>query len=178
MLLCDWQIQELVEKYNMIDPFLDHQVRDGKISAGLSSVGYDMRLAPGIRFPVIGVLDPKDTTRSGWTSSNATNVAPRSFVLARSIERFKLPRNVCMTVVGKSTYARVGLIVNVTPGEPGWEGYLTLELSNTSPLPIVIYPGEGIAQCQFHRIDNPEISYKDRSGKYDNQPPEPVLPKL
>lgn len=178
MMLSDWQIKEFADK-GMITPFVNHQVREGNISFGLSSAGYDMRL--GTKFllcmPTGGILDPKNPNDGCWFSverNDYIDIPPHTFVLAYSVERWALPRNVCMTVLGKSTYARCGLVVNVTPGEPGWVGNLTLELNNNAPLPIRVYVNEGIAQAQFHLLLDPVTAYNDRAGKYMNQSTEPV----
>jgi dCTP deaminase len=163
----------------MIEPFVDHLVRDG-VSYGLSSYGYDIRL--GNEFKMFrGILDPKKklqynsyTVKEGETF----HVPPNDMVLAVSKEHFRIPNDVIGICLGKSTYARCGLLVNVTPLEPEWEGYLTLELSNTTSLPMIIYPGEGIAQILFVKgIEPCSVSYKDRAGKYHNQDNEPVVPK-
>lgn len=184
-LLCDWQVKALAERYDMISPFVPEQVRDGAISYGLSSVGYDIRLAG--EFKAINpnaddlYLDPKNINQycfSDLYTESFVIVPPGQFVLGRSVERFKMPRNVAGVCYGKSTYARVGLIANITPLEPGWEGYLTLELSNTSSLPVMVYVNEGIAQILFSYIPDPDISYADRAGKYQNQPAQPIISRL
>jgi dCTP deaminase len=185
MLLSDWQIALLAQEQGMIDPFVPKQVRDGGISYGLSTAGYDMRLAPEIRriSEGMGLLDPKRPEMVNWEAFTCPfpyffTIPPHGFVLARSVERFNLPRNVAGVCMGKSTYARLGLVCNTTPLEPGWCGWLTLELSNTTDLPIRVYVNEGIAQVMFHEIADPHTSYADRKGKYQDQPAEPTLAKL
>lgn len=160
----------------MIDNYAEKQIReiDGEriISWGLSSFGYDARLASEFVFPTGGVLDPKHPTGANWDSRTVDDeivIPPHGFVLARTVERFRMPDDVMAICVGKSTYARNGLIVNVTPLEPGWEGSVTLELSNTTDLPSVVYVGEGICQFVFYRGERPSVTYSDRGGKYMNQ---------
>lgn len=189
MILADWQIKEYAEKYGMIEPFFDTTQRD-KISYGLSSYGYDIRI--GYDFKVFVpphnsiIVDPLDfddncmwqVDMSPETGKEYLVIPPNSFALGVTMERFKIPRNVMTVCVGKSTYARCGIIVNVTPFEPEWEGYATLELSNTTPNPAIIYPGQGIAQLLF--FENPhgcQVSYADKKGKYQNQPARIVLAK-
>ena len=159
----------------MIEPFESGQVRDGVISYGVSSYGYDIRVAP--EFKVFTnvynvVVDPKEFDPRSFVDVNEKTciIPPNSFALARTLEYFRIPRNVLVVCVGKSTYARCGIIVNVTPLEPTWEGHLTLEISNTTPLPAKIYGGEGIAQLLFFQgNEEPETAYADRKGKYQNQ---------
>ncbi len=160
----------------MIEPFEDGQVRDGVISYGLSSFGYDIRVAKDFRIftPATGqltVIDPKAVDERALQSytGDVCIIPPNSFALGRTIEYFRIPRNVLAICVGKSTYARCGIIVNVTPFEPEWEGYVTIEISNTTPLPARIYAGEGIAQVLFFEGETPEVSYADRNGKYQKQ---------
>ena len=159
----------------MIEPFAERQVREGVISYGVSSFGYDVRVADEFKIftnVFTATVDPKNfDPRSfvDWKSETCI-VPPNSFALARSVEYFRIPRNVLTICVGKSTYARCGIIVNVTPFEPEWEGHVTLEISNTTPLPAKIYANEGIAQVLFFESDDsPEISYADRGGKYQAQ---------
>ena len=159
----------------MIEPFAERQVRDGVISYGVSSFGYDVRVADEFKIftnVFTATVDPKNfDARSfvDWQGASCI-VPPNSFALARSVEYFRIPRNVLTICVGKSTYARCGLIVNVTPFEPEWEGHVTLEISNTTPLPAKIYANEGIAQVLFFESDDvPETSYADRGGKYQAQ---------
>ncbi|TXH18563.1 MAG: dCTP deaminase [Hyphomicrobiaceae bacterium] len=160
----------------MITPYVDRQVfHAGEISYGLSSYGYDVRVAD--EFKVFtnfnnSVVDPKCFDSKCFVDVKADRclIPPNSFALARTVENFKIPRNVLTLCVGKSTYARCGIIVNVTPFEPGWEGNVTIEISNTTPLPAVIYAFEGIAQVIFFESDQPcEVSYADRKGKYQGQ---------
>ena len=176
-ILNDKQIAELCDN-GMIQSFWRKQVRtddDGKpvISYGLSSYGYDARLAGEFRAPVGGaMLDPKNSTLATWASATYEDqiiIPPHGFVLARTVEYFRIPDDVFVICLGKSTYARNGLIVNVTPLEPGWEGHVTLELSNTTNLPSVVYVGEGICQFVFFRGERPAVSYGDRNGKYNKQ---------
>ncbi len=161
----------------------EKQVRDGVISYGLSSYGYDLRVSDEFKiFTNVNsaVIDPKAFDERSFVSvqSDSVIVPPNSFALARSIEYFKIPRDVLTICVGKSTYARCGIIVNVTPFEPEWEGFVTLEISNTTPLPARIYANEGLCQILFFQSDETcEISYADRKGKYQNQTGI-VLPKL
>jgi dCTP deaminase len=160
----------------MITPFVDRQTFEGgEISYGLSSYGYDVRVADEFKiFTNINnrVVDPKNFDQKCFVDVKADRclIPPNSFALARTVENFKIPRNVLTLCVGKSTYARCGIIVNVTPFEPGWEGNVTIEISNTTPLPALIYSFEGIAQVVFFESDNPcEVSYADRKGKYQGQ---------
>jgi dCTP deaminase len=159
----------------MIEPFSEKQVREGVISYGLSSYGYDLRVSDEFKiFTNVNsaIIDPKAFDERSFVSVQASSVIvpPNSFALARSIEYFRIPRDVLTICVGKSTYARCGIIVNVTPFEPEWEGYVTLEFSNTTPLPAKIYAGEGCAQVIFFEADEVcETSYRDRGGKYQGQ---------
>jgi dCTP deaminase len=159
----------------MIEPFSDRQVRDGVISYGVSSYGYDMRVAREFKIftnVLSSVVDPKNFDPRSFVEweGDVCIVPPNSFALARSVEYFRIPRNVLTVCVGKSTYARCGIIVNVTPFEPEWEGFVTLEISNTTPLPAKIYANEGIAQVLFFQSDEPcERSYRDKKGKYQAQ---------
>jgi dCTP deaminase len=163
-----------VEK-GMIKPFEDRQVRKGGISYGLSSYGYDIRIADEFKiFTNINttIVDPKSFDPRSFVDyqGEVAVIPPNSFALGRSVEYFKIPRNVLTICVGKSTYARCGIITNVTPFEPEWEGYVTLEISNTTPLPAKIYANEGIAQVLFFESDEAcETSYADRQGKYQGQ---------
>jgi dCTP deaminase len=170
-------------EHRMIEPFVDTQVRNGVISYGVSSYGYDIRI--GNTFKIFtnvfnSVVDPKDFDPKSMVDfvGDVCIIPPNSFVLAQTVEYFRIPRNVLTICVGKSTYARCGLIVNVTPFEPEWEGYVTLEISNTTPLPAKIYANEGIAQVLFFEADEVcEVSYADKKGKYQGQQ-NIVLPKL
>lgn len=175
----DIWIRKMAEEKEMISPFEPKMIReiDGQkiVSYGTSSYGYDIRCAPEFRvFTNINntVVDPKSFDPNSFVEFNDEYciIPPNSFALARTVEFFKIPRNVLTICVGKSTYARCGIIVNVTPFEPEWEGYVTLEFSNTTPLPAKIYAGEGCAQVLFFESDEPcETSYKDRGGKYQGQ---------
>ncbi len=179
----DHWIRKQVIEHNMIDPFVDGQKRDGIISYGVSSYGYDIRVADEFKIftnVYSAVVDPKDFDSKSMVDfkGDVCVIPPNSFVLARSIEYFRIPRQVMTICLGKSTYARCGIIVNVTPLEPTWEGYLTLEISNTTPLPAKIYGGEGIAQLLFFEGDEePSVAYADRKGKYQKQVGV-TLPKL
>ncbi len=159
----------------MIVPFSDRQIKKGIISYGLSSYGYDIRVADEFKvFASIRttVVDPKEFDPRSFadTKGKSCLIPPNSFILARTVEYFKIPRNILTICLGKSTYARCGIIVNVTPFEPEWEGYATLEISNTTPLPAKIYANEGIAQIIFLEADETcEMSYKDKKGKYQAQ---------
>jgi dCTP deaminase len=175
----DKWIRKMAKQHGMIEPFEPDQVRhvDGKrvISFGTSSYGYDIRCANEFKiFTNINstIVDPKnfDTKNFVELNSDYCIIPPNSFALARTVEYFRIPRNVLTVCLGKSTYARCGIIVNVTPFEPEWEGYVTLEFSNTTPLPAKIYANEGIAQVLFFESDEEcDISYKDRNGKYMGQ---------
>ncbi len=182
-ILSDRQITELSQKHGMIKPFVKKQVRKGVISYGVSSYGYDIRVDREFKvFTNINhtVVDPKNFDPKSFVTVNADYciIPPNSFALAKTIEYFKIPRDVLTVCVGKSTYARCGIIINVTPFEPEWEGYVTLEISNTTPLPAKIYAREGIAQVLFFQGSEPcQISYKDKKGKYQKQKGL-VLPKL
>jgi dCTP deaminase len=163
------------QKHGMIEPFVDSQVRAGVVSFGLSSYGYDIRVADEFKvFTNINttVIDPKSFDPRSFVDIKADVciVPPNSFALARTIEYFRIPRDVLTICLGKSTYARCGIIVNVTPFEPEWEGFVTLEISNTTPLPAKIYANEGLAQVLFFQSDEPcERSYADKKGKYQGQ---------
>lgn len=173
----DRWIRRMVEETGMIEPFEQSQVRSGAISFGVSSYGYDMRVAREYRiFTNVAstIVDPKNFDSKSFVEfeGDVCIVPPNSFALARSVEYFRIPRNVMTLCVGKSTYARCGIITNVTPFEPEWEGHVTLEISNTTPLPARIYSGEGIAQVLFFEADADdvcEVSYLDRKGKYQGQ---------
>ena len=175
----DKWIRRIAEQHNMIAPFEPQQMRkngdDKTISHGTSSYGYDVRCAREFKvFTNINtaIVDPKNFSPDSFVDvvSDVCIIPPNSFALARSIEYFRIPRKVLVVCVGKSTYARCGIIVNVTPLEPEWEGHITLEFSNTTPLPAKIYANEGVAQLLFLESDEEcEVSYKDRSGKYQGQ---------
>lgn len=182
-LLCDRQIRDLANNYGMIDPFEEAQRRDGCISYGLSSYGYDARVADEFKiFTNIDstVVDPKAFDPSCFVDrqTDVCIIPPNSFALARTVEYFRVPEDVLVICLGKSTYARTGIVVNVTPLEPGWEGHVTLEFSNTTPLPAKIYANEGACQFLFLRGDERcEVSYAQRQGKYMGQTGV-TLPKL
>jgi dCTP deaminase len=179
----DRWIREQALKHRMIEPFSEVQVRDGVISYGLSSFGYDLRVSDEFKiFTNVNsaIIDPKAFDERSFVSLQAPSVIvpPNSFALARSVEYFRIPRDVLAICVGKSTYARCGIIVNVTPFEPEWEGFATLEISNTTPLPAKVYAHEGLCQILFFRSDEAcAVSYADRQGKYQKQLGI-VLPKL
>jgi dCTP deaminase len=171
----DRWIRRMAHDYKMIEPFVDSQVRGSAISYGVSSYGYDIRVADEFKvFTNINntVIDPKNFDPRSFVDvkTDVCIVPPNSFALARTIEYFRIPRDVLTLCLGKSTYARCGIIVNVTPFEPEWEGTVTLEISNTTPLPAKIYANEGIAQVIFFQSDEPcEMSYADKKGKYQAQ---------
>jgi len=171
----DGWIRRMALQERMIEPFEDRQVRDGVISYGVSSYGYDMRVADEFRIfhsALSPVVDPKNFDERSFIEFQGDSciIPPNSFALARSVEYFRIPRSVLTICVGKSTYARCGLIVNVTPFEPEWEGFVTLEISNTTPLPAKVYANEGISQVLFFESDEMcEISYADKKGKYQGQ---------
>jgi dCTP deaminase len=171
----DRWIKKMALETGMIEPFEDRQVRQGVISYGLSSYGYDIRVADEFKvFTNINstVVDPKNFDARSFVDVKADVciIPPNSFALAKTVEYFRIPRDVLTVCVGKSTYARCGLIVNVTPFEPEWEGFVTLEISNTTPLPAKVYANEGIAQVLFFQSDEPcEVSYADKKGKYQKQ---------
>jgi len=179
----DFRIRDYAVNQKMIVPFTDKQVRDGVISYGLSSYGYDIRVADEFKiFTNVNsaIVDPKQFDPRSMVDfkGDICVIPPNSFALAKTVEYFRIPRNILTICVGKSTYARCGIIVNVTPFEPEWEGFVTLEISNTTPLPARIYANEGIAQVLFFESDQPcEISYADRKGKYQKQS-DIMLPRL
>lgn len=171
----DHWIRKMALEHKMIEPFADHQVRDGVISFGVSSYGYDIRVAD--EFKVFtnlhsNIVDPKHFDQHSMLDfkGDVCVIPPNSFVLGRTVEYFRIPRGVLTICLGKSTYARCGIIVNVTPFEPEWEGFVTLEISNNTPLPAKIYANEGIAQVLFFEGDEEcEVSYADKKGKYQKQ---------
>jgi dCTP deaminase len=171
----DRWIAEMARKHGMIRPFARRQARDGRISFGASSYGYDFRLSNEFKIPAFGTAgrwDPKKMDQAPWIDHKAGSfwIPPNAYVLGRSLEYFRIPRDILVICQGKSTYARCGLIVNVTPFEPEWEGFVTVSLVNTSPIPVRVYAGEGIAQVIFLKAEDPcEISYADRKGKYQAQ---------
>lgn len=175
----DKWIRQMAIDNKMIEPFADRQVREKNgerlVSFGLSSYGYDLRVAEEFKvFTNVHstIVDPKNFHANAFVTINGTSciIPPNSFALARSVEYFRIPRSILTLCIGKSTYARCGIIVNVTPFEPEWEGYVTLEISNTTPLPAKIYAGEGLAQVLFFEANEEcEVSYADRNGKYMKQ---------
>ena len=181
--LSDKWIKKTAQTKDMIKPFVSKQVRRGKISFGLSSYGYDARVSEEFKvFTNVdsAIVDPKNFSDKGFVDrpGNECVIPPNSFALARTVEYFRIPRDVLVICLGKSTYARCGIIVNVTPLEPEWEGHVTLEFSNTTPLPAKIYANEGACQFLFYKGEAPpEVSYKDRQGKYMKQTGV-TLPKL
>jgi dCTP deaminase len=179
----DRWIRRMALEHDMINPFADRQVREGVISYGVSAYGYDLRVADEFKiFTNVNstIVDPKHFDEKSFVEFKGPVciVPPNSFALARSVEYFKIPRSVITLCVGKSTYARCGIIVNVTPLEPEWEGFVTLEISNTTPLPARVYSNEGLCQIVFFESDELcEVSYKDKKGKYQAQQGI-VLPKI
>ncbi len=175
MLKPDSWIRKMCQEHQMIEPFVDRQEGDGMVSYGLSSYGYDARVSDEFKiFTNVdsAVVDPKNFSDAGFVDrkTDICVIPPNSFALARTVEFFRIPRNVLTICLGKSTYARCGIIVNVTPLEPEWEGHVTLEFSNTTPLPARIYANEGCAQVIFIESDEVcETSYRDRGGKYQGQ---------
>lgn len=171
----DRWIRQMAREREMVNPFVEAQVREAVISYGLSSYGYDIRVADEYRIftnVYTAIVDPKHFDARSFVEFKGPIcvIPPNSFALGRSVEYFKIPRSVLTVCVGKSTYARCGIIVNVTPFEPEWEGYVTLEISNTSPLPARVYSNEGICQVIFFEGDEVcEVSYKDKKGKYQAQ---------
>ncbi|MBX3005128.1 MAG: dCTP deaminase [Anaerolineales bacterium] len=179
----DHWIEAMAREHGMVEPYEASQVRQGVISYGVSSYGYDIRVADEFKiFTNVhsAVVDPKNFDERSMVDfkGEVCIVPPNSFALARTVEYFRIPRGVLTICLGKSTYARCGIIVNVTPFEPEWEGYVTLEISNTTPLPAKIYANEGIAQVLFFEADEEcRVSYADKKGKYQKQQ-SIVLPKL
>ena len=174
-ILPDHQIRYLSHTTGMIEPFVEKQTRDGVISFGLSSYGYDARVADEFKIFTnvdAATIDPKSFSETSFVDrkKDVCIIPPNSFALARTIEYFRVPKDVLVICLGKSTYARCGIIINVTPLEPAWEGHVTIEISNTTPLPAKIYAGEGICQFLFFRGESPcEVTYSDRAGKYMGQ---------
>jgi len=179
----DRWIKKMAAEHGMIEPFADSQVRAGVVSYGVSSYGYDVRVTREFKIftnVFSAIVDPKNFSPQSMIDfeGDVCVIPPNSFALARTVEYFRIPRNVLTICLGKSTYARCGIIVNVTPFEPEWEGYVTLEISNTTPLPARIYANEGIAQVLFFEADDEcEISYADKKGKYQKQQ-SILLPRL
>jgi dCTP deaminase len=171
----DHWIRKMAKECAMIEPYADNQVRNGVISYGVSSYGYDIRVYDEFKIftnVYSAIVDPKNFDPKSMVDykGEVCIIPPNSFALARTVEYFRIPRGVLTICLGKSTYARCGIIVNVTPFEPEWEGYVTLEISNTTPLPAKIYANEGIAQVLFFEGDEVcDISYADKKGKYQNQ---------
>ncbi len=171
----DHWIRKMALEQKMIEPFVEKQVRQGVISYGVSSYGYDLRVADEFKIftnVYSAIVDPKNFSQESFVDfkGDVCVIPPNSFALARSLEYFRIPRQVLTVCLGKSTYARCGLIVNVTPFEPEWEGYVTLEISNTTPLPAKVYANEGLAQVLFFEADEMcETSYADKKGKYQGQ---------
>lgn len=181
-LLPDWAIKEMVLEAQVIEPFVDESPL-GVISYGLSSYGYDIRLhttfkTPQRRIGVPIIIDPKSPIEyAEHVSQDVVLLPPNDFVLARSLEYIRVPRDILVLCVGKSTLARMGVIVNVTPLEPEWEGYITLEISNTTPYHTKLYVGEGVAQLLFFRaLEDCRVSYADKKGKYQKQ--QTILPPI
>ena len=179
----DTWIRRMSQEHDLIRPFEETQIREGVISYGLSSYGYDIRIADELKLftnLATTIVDPKAFDPESFVDFRGPicTIPPNSFALARTVERFRIPRGVLAICLGKSTYARCGIIVNVTPFEPEWEGFVTLEISNTTQLPARIYANEGLAQVLFFEADEEcETSYADKKGKYQNQQ-SIVLPKL
>ena len=182
-ILADHQIRDLAQNRKMIEPFVEKQKGNGVISYGLSSYGYDARCSEEFKiFTNVdnALVDPKNFSEASFVNRNheICVIPPNSFVLTHTVEYFRIPEDVLVICLGKSTYARCGLIVNVTPLEPGWEGHVTLEISNTTPLPARVYANEGVEQFLVFKGSEPcETSYADRSGKYMGQRGV-TLPKL
>ena len=173
--LSDRWIKKMVDEKKMISPFVDKQISKNNIPYGLSSFGYDARVSDEFKiFTDVdsAIVDPKNFKNNSFVSRklNECIIPPNSFALASTVEYFKIPKDILVICLGKSTYARCGIIVNVTPLEPGWEGHVTLEFSNTTPLPAKIYANEGAAQFVFLKgSEEPEVSYAERNGKYMKQ---------
>ena len=173
--LPDQWIRKMAKTHGMIEPFANQRKRSGKMSYGVSSYGYDFRLAKEYKIPdfsSVKNLDPKKMLQLRFQDygGKVCQIPPNSFVLGRSLEYFRIPRDVIVICQGKSTYARSGVIVNVTPLEPEWDGFITIALVNSSPIPAIVYSGEGIAQLVFIRAEsNCQVSYADRKGKYQSQ---------
>lgn len=182
MILNDKQISKLAKGKNMIEPFIDHQVEENVLSWGLSSYGYDIRI--GNQFKIFTdvsnvPVDPKNFDEKAFVHKEVNDpvlIPPNSFTLAVSVEKFNIPGNLLGILFDKSTYSRCGLLVSNGVAEPHWSGHLTLEISNTTPLPAKIYPNEGIAQMVFFQGDEPQVTYNSKTGKYQNQDnrPEPA----
>lgn len=175
MIKSDVWIRQTAQQHGMIEPFESEQVKKGVVSFGCSSFGYDFRVAEEFRIPVSGQqgpVDPKEFTNVQMTEYTGADciIAPNTYVLARTVEYFRIPRRVLALCFGKSTYARCGILLNVTPLEPEWEGYITMCIANIAPVPVKIYANEGIGQAIFLESDeDPAVSYADRKGKYQAQ---------
>jgi dCTP deaminase len=171
----DRWIKEMSEMHGMIEPFDSSQVADGMISYGLSSYGYDLRLADEFKIftpPRDAILNPKSIPPEYYRDHRGSfcDIPPNSYVLGRTVEYLRIPRDVLTLCVGKSTYARTGVLVNVTPFEPEWEGFVTVSIANTTPVPVRVFANEGLCQVLFFQSDEPcRVSYKDRKGKYQAQ---------
>ncbi len=173
----DRWIRKMAEEHRMIDPFIEGQTSAGVVSFGVSSYGYDIRVADKYKIFTnvnTAVVDPKKFDPKSFVDFKGERciIPPNSFALAQSVEYIRVPRNILVVCIGKSTYARCGIIVNVTPLEPEWEGFITLEISNTTPLPAIIYSGEGLMQMLFFQPDSDDVceaSYADKKGKYQGQ---------
>jgi len=171
----DRWIVEMATKHGMIEPFARNRTRAGKISYGVTSYGYDFRLSREFKVPALGTAgrwDPKHMDPKLWIDHKGSScwIAPNSYLLGRSLEYFRIPRDILVICQGKSTYARCGIVVNVTPFEPEWEGFVTISLVNAAPIPVRVYAGEGIAQAIFIKAEGEcAISYADRKGKYQAQ---------
>ena len=180
--LCERDIINVAEESAMITPFVPHKEGDGRLSFGVSSYGYDARVHNQYKMftnTYNALIDPKSFPEDSFISieDEVCTIPPHGFALARTVEYFRIPRDVIALCVGKSTYARCGIVINVTPLEPGWEGYVTIEISNTAPLPVKIYSWEGICQFIFFRGEACKLSYSDIKGKYMKQE-SIVLPKV
>jgi dCTP deaminase len=171
----DFWIEDMARNHGMIRPFARNRRRKDRISYGVSSYGYDFRLSNEFKIPKFGTAvrwDPKTTGRASWIDHKSSScwIPPNSYVLGRSLEYFRIPRDVLVICQGKSTYARCGIVINVTPFEPEWEGFVTVSLVNTAPIPVRVYAGEGIAQAVFIKAESKcSTSYADRKGKYQGQ---------
>jgi len=170
----DHWIRKMAKEQRMIEPFVDGQVRNGVISYGVSSYGYDIRVADEYKiFTNVhsAVVDPKDFDPKSMIDfkGDVCVIPPNSFALARTVEYFRIPRRILVLCTGKSTYSRCGILLNITPLEPGWEGHITFPVFNTSPVPVRLHPLEGIAQALFLEGPTPRVSYADRKGKYQSQ---------
>ncbi len=183
ILLNDRQITKRVERQSLIEPFVD-QTEDGVVSYGLGHYGYDIRV--GEKFHVFSnvsstPIDPKDFSDNAFVEKETGNyieIPPNSFALGHAVEKINMPNDLMGLCIGKSTYARCGIIVNMTPVEPGWEGHLTIEISNTTPLPAKVYANEGIAQVLFFRGEAPDLTYDDKEGKYQDQEADIYHPQI